>query len=105
MLEAADRAARGAAALRARSSTSASSPPTSCASASIVHVKDEKSGKSLKFTIVGSAEANAAREPALERVAGRQGRSWATSAARRLGPAAQRPSKRKLKITKIDVGL
>ena len=72
---------------------------------SIVHVKDEKTGKSQKYTIVGSAEANPAEQQALQRVAGRP---------RADRPQAQRRSSRcrcpsgparKLKITKIDVGL
>ena len=39
----------------------------------VVHVKDQKSGKSQKFQIVGSAEAEPGRAQALERVADRQG--------------------------------
>ena len=38
---------------------------------SVVHVKDEKTGKSVKYTIVGSAEAKPRRAQALERVARR----------------------------------
>ena len=38
---------------------------------SVVHVKDEKTGKSVKYTIVGSAEAKPRRKQALERVARR----------------------------------
>ena len=34
--------------------------PTRCGVGSIVHVKDEKTGKSVKYTIVGSPEANPA---------------------------------------------
>ena len=69
---AADRAARGAPALGAGRRHRRTSRPTSSRSASVVHVKDEKTGKSHKYTIVGSAEANPAEKQALQRVAGRQ---------------------------------
>ncbi len=71
---------------------------------SIVHVKDEKTGKSQKFTIVGSAEANPAdlklsnESPVGRALLGRR-RNEVVSVPVPKGPA------RKLKITKIDVGL
>ena len=46
------------AARRRRSSTRRTSRPTSVQVGTLVHVKDEKTGKSVKYTIVGSAEAN-----------------------------------------------
>ncbi len=69
-----------------------------------VHVKDEKTGKSQKFTIVGSAEANpAAAKLSNESPVGRallgHKRNSIVSVPVPKGPA------RKLKITKIDVGL
>ncbi|HEY3759326.1 MAG TPA: transcription elongation factor GreA [Solirubrobacteraceae bacterium] len=71
---------------------------------SVVHVKDEKTGKSVKYTIVGSAEANPEeRKLSNESPVGRalighkRGDEVAVQVPR--GPA------RKLKITKIDVGL
>jgi transcription elongation factor GreA len=71
---------------------------------SVVHVKDEKTGKSVKYTIVGSAEANPeASKLSNESPVGRallghkRGDTVAVQVPR--GPA------RKLKITKIDVGL
>jgi len=71
---------------------------------SIVHVKDEKTGKSQKFTIVGSAEANPAdaklsNESPVGRALLGHKRSEVVSVPVPKGPA------RKLKITKIDVGL
>ncbi len=71
---------------------------------SIVHVKDEKTGKSQKFTIVGSAEANPAEaklsneSPVGRALLGRK-RNDVVSVQVPRGPA------RKLKITKIDVGV
>jgi transcription elongation factor GreA len=71
---------------------------------SIVHVKDEKTGKSQKYTIVGSAEANPAENrlsnesPVGKALIGRK-RNEVVSVQVPRGPA------RKLKITKIDVGL
>jgi transcription elongation factor GreA len=71
---------------------------------SIVHVKDEKTGKSQKFTIVGSAEANPAElrlsneSPVGRALIGKK-RNDVVSVPIPKGPA------RKLKITKIDVGL
>ena len=71
---------------------------------SIVHVKDEKSGKSQKFTIVGSAEANPAEsklsnESPVGRALIGHKRNDVVSVQVPKGPA------RKLQITKIDVGL
>jgi transcription elongation factor GreA len=71
---------------------------------SIVHVKDEKTGKSVKYTIVGSAEANPAENrlsnesPVGQALIGHK-RGEIVSVQVPRGPA------RKLKITKIDVGL
>jgi transcription elongation factor GreA len=71
---------------------------------SIVHVKDEKTGKSQKFTIVGSAEANPSEaklsneSPVGRALLGRK-RNDIVSVQVPRGPA------RKLKITKIDVGV
>jgi transcription elongation factor GreA len=70
---------------------------------SIVHVKDEKSGKSTKYTIVGSAEARPAENklsnesPVGKALLGHK-RGEVVSVQVPRGPA------RKLKITKIDVG-
>ncbi len=71
---------------------------------SVVYVKDEKTGKSVKYTIVGSAEANPeesklSNESPVGRalIGHRRGDTVAVQVPR--GPA------RKLKITKIDVGL
>ena len=60
---------------------------------SVVHVKDEKTGKSVKYTIVGSAEANAAGEQALQRVArrARAARAQAQRDRRREGAARAGP--------------
>jgi len=71
---------------------------------SVVHVKDEKTGKSQKYTIVGSAEANPAElklsneSPVGRALLGKK-RNETVSVPVPRGPA------RKLKITKIDVGL
>ena len=71
---------------------------------SVVHVKDEKTGKSQKFTIVGSAEARPAEgklsndSPVGKALLGRK-RNEVVSVQVPRGPA------RKLKITKIDVGV
>ena len=56
---------------------------------SVVHVKDEKTGKSVKYTIVGSAEAKPEEHEALQRVAGRSrtDRPQAQRDGRRQGPA------------------
>ena len=71
---------------------------------SIVHLKDEKTGKSTKYTIVGSAEANPAdaklsNESPVGRALIGHKRNDVVSVQVPRGPA------RKLKITKIDVGL
>jgi transcription elongation factor GreA len=71
---------------------------------SAVHVKDEKTGKSQKFSIVGSAEANPAEsklsnESPVGRALMGHKRNDVVSVQVPKGPA------RKLKITKIDVGL
>jgi len=71
---------------------------------SIVHVKDEKTGKSVKYTIVGSAEASPAEnrlsnESPVGRALLGHKRNEVVSVQVPRGPA------RKLKITKIDVGL
>jgi transcription elongation factor GreA len=69
---------------------------------STVHVKDEKTGKSTKYTIVGSAEANPAEAKLSNEspvgkalIGGKRGDVVSVQVPR--GPA------RKLKITKIDV--
>ena len=71
---------------------------------SVVSVKDEKTGKSQKFTIVGSAEANPkesklSNESPVGRALIGHKRNDVVSVQVPRGPA------RKLKITKIDVGL
>jgi transcription elongation factor GreA len=71
---------------------------------STVHVKDEKTGKSQKFTIVGSAEVNPAElkvsnESPMGRALLGHKRNDVVSVAVPKGPA------RKIKITKIDVGV
>ena len=71
---------------------------------SVVHVKDEKTGKSVKYTIVGSAEARpeehklSNESPVGRALIGRK-RNETVAVKVPRGPA------RKLKITKIDVGL
>ena len=70
----------------------------------LVHVKDEKTGKSVKYTIVGSAEANPgesrlSNESPVGRALMGHKRGEIVSVQVPRGPA------RKLKITKIDVGL
>jgi transcription elongation factor GreA len=71
---------------------------------SVVHVKDEQTGKSVKYTIVGSAEAKPAENrlsnesPVGRALLGRK-RGDEVSVQVPRGPA------RKLKITKIEVGL
>jgi transcription elongation factor GreA len=71
---------------------------------SVVHVKDEKTGQSVKYTIVGSAEAKPAEnrlsnESPVGRALLGHKRNETVSVQVPRGPA------RKLKITKIDVGL
>jgi transcription elongation factor GreA len=71
---------------------------------SVVHVKDVKTGKSVKYTIVGSAEARPDEQklsnesPVGRALIGRR-RNETVAVKVPRGPA------RKLKITKIDVGL
>ena len=71
---------------------------------SVVHVKDEKTGKSVKYTIVGSAEAKPEEQklsnesPVGRALIGRK-RNETVAVKVPRGPAP------KLKITKIDVGL
>jgi transcription elongation factor GreA len=71
---------------------------------SVVHVKDEKTGKSVKYTIVGSAEANPeenklSNESPVGRALIGHKRNDTVAVQVPRGPA------RKLKITKIDIGL
>ena len=71
---------------------------------SVVHVKDEKTGKSVKYTIVGSAEAKPdehklSNESPVGRALIGHKRNDTIAVKVPRGPA------RKLKITKIDVGL
>jgi transcription elongation factor GreA len=71
---------------------------------SVVHVKDEKTGKSVKYTIVGSAEASPeeaklSNESPVGRALIGHRRNDIVAVQVPRGPA------RKLKITKIDVGL
>ena len=71
---------------------------------SIVHVKDEKTGKSVKYTIVGSAEAN----PAEAKLSNESPVGRALLGHKRndvVSVQVPRGQARKLKITKIDVGL
>ena len=67
-----------------------------------VHVKDEKTGKSVKYTIVGSAEAN----PAESKLSNESPVGKALIGHKRnetVEVAVPRGPKRKLKITKIEV--
>ena len=71
---------------------------------SIVHVKDEKTGKSVKYTIVGSAEA----DPAENKLSNESPVGKALLGHKRnehVEVPVPRGPKRKLKITKIEVGL
>jgi len=71
---------------------------------SVVHVKDEKTGKSVKYTIVGSAEAKPEESKlSYESPVGRAllGHKRGDT----VGVQVPRGPARKLKITKIDVGL
>jgi transcription elongation factor GreA len=71
---------------------------------SIVHVKDEKTGKSVKYAIVGSAEAN----PAENRLSNESPVGKALIGHKRnevVEVSVPRGPKRKLKITKIEAGL
>ncbi len=67
-----------------------------------VHVKDEKTGKSVKYTLVGSAEAN----PAENKLSNESPVGKALIGHKRndtVEVAVPRGPKRKLKITKIEV--
>jgi transcription elongation factor GreA len=69
---------------------------------SVVHVKDEGTGKSTKFTIVGSAEAR----PAENRLSNESPVGKALLGHKRgeiISVQVPRGPARKLKITKIDV--
>ena len=71
---------------------------------SIVHVKDEKTGKSAKYTIVGSAEAN----PADSKLSNESPVGRALLGGKRndvISVQVPRGPARKLKITKIDIGV
>ena len=70
----------------------------------VVHVKDEKTGESNKFTIVGSAEAN----PKERKLSNESPVGRALIGRKRndvVSVQVPRGLARKLKITKIDVGL
>jgi transcription elongation factor GreA len=67
-----------------------------------VHVKDEKTGKSVKYTIVGSAEAN----PSENKLSNESPVGRALIGHKRnetVEVAVPRGPKRKLKITKIEI--
>ena len=69
-----------------------------------VHVKDQKSGKSVKYSIVGSAEAN----PTENKLSNESPVGKALLGHKRgemVEVPVPRGPKRKLKITKIDVGV
>ena len=71
---------------------------------STVHVKDEKTGKSVKYSIVGSAEA----KPAENKLSNESPVGKALIGHKRneiVEVPVPRGPKRKLKITKIDVGV
>jgi len=71
---------------------------------SVVHVKDENTGKSVKYTIVGSAEA----KPAENKLSNESPVGRALLGHRRNDTVAvqvPRGGARQLKITKIDVGV
>ncbi len=71
---------------------------------SVVHVKDEQTGKSVRYTIVGSAEA----KPAENRLSNESPVGRALLGRRRndeVSVQVPRGPARKLKITKIEVGL
>jgi transcription elongation factor GreA len=71
---------------------------------SVVHVKDEKTGKSVKYTIVGSAEA----DPKENRLSNESPVGKALLGHKRneqVEVPVPRGPKRKLKITKIEAGL
>ena len=69
-----------------------------------MHVKDEKTGKSAKYTIVGSAEAN----PAEAKLSNESPVGRALLGGKRndlISVQVPRGPARKLKITKIDIGV
>ena len=71
---------------------------------SVVHVKDEKTGKSVKYAIVGSAEA----KPAENKLSNESPVGKALLGHKRnevIEVPVPRGPKRKLKITKIEVGV
>jgi transcription elongation factor GreA len=71
---------------------------------SIVHVKDEKTGKSVKYAIVGSAEAR----PMENKLSNESPVGKALIGHKRnevVEVPVPRGPKRKLKITKIEIGL
>ena len=71
---------------------------------SVVHVKDEKTGKSVKYTIVGSAEA----KPDEHKLSNESPVGKALMGRKRgdeVSVALPNGKRRKFKITKIDVGL
>jgi transcription elongation factor GreA len=71
---------------------------------SVVHVKDEKTGKSVKYTIVGSAES----DPRENRLSNESPVGKALIGHKRndqVEVPVPRGPKRKLKITKIEAGL
>jgi transcription elongation factor GreA len=71
---------------------------------SVVHVKDEKTGKSVKYTIVGSAEA----DPKENRLSNESPVGKALLGHKRndqVEVPVPRGPKRRLKITKIEAGL
>ena len=71
---------------------------------SVVHVKDEKTGKSVKYTIVGSAEA----KPAENKLSNESPVGKALMGRKRgdeVSVSLPNGKKRKFKITKIDIGL
>jgi transcription elongation factor GreA len=79
-------------------------PTDSVQVGTLVHVKDEKTGKSVKYTIVGSAEA----DPAANRLSNESPVGRALMGHKRgeiVSVQVPRGPARKLKITKIDVGL
>ena len=69
------------------------------------HVKDEKTGKSQKYTIVGSAEANPAESKLSNESPVGKALHRPQAQRRRRRSRSRAGQQRKLKITKIDVGL
>ena len=70
---------------------------------SVVHVKDEKTGKSVKYTIVGSAEAKPPERLSNESPVGKA--LLGHKKGETVEVSLPSGSKLKLKITKIGVGL